>query len=398
MNLGDGANADIPYGRQSIDDSDIEAVVEALKSDFLTQGPRVEWFEDALKEYTGARNVVVVSSGTAALHLANLGLGIDSKHFGIVPAITFAATANSLRYVGAGVQFCDTNRETALASVADFESAIASASLEEQSLKALYSVSMAGRVADLEEIRNLADGHGAFVIEDAAHSIGARYLGSSTTEHSSGSCEHSDAAIFSFHPVKHVCAGEGGAVLTNDDALAKRVRRFRSHGIESVLLNGVRDRWKYAQEGLGFNYRMTELQAALGYSQLKRLPQFLERRRLLAMRYADAFAGQEFSGEIIGASYSEKSAWHLYVVRFLKNGARERAYDFFHKHGIRVQVHYMPVYHHPYYLEVDASLYPGAEDYYSCCLSLPLYPGLSFEEQDRVIHFMREFCRMGSDR
>ncbi|MCH6255877.1 aminotransferase class I/II-fold pyridoxal phosphate-dependent enzyme [Puniceicoccaceae bacterium K14] len=389
----DKENKDIPYGRQCIDDADIQAVVDALKSDYITQGPRASWFEDALKEVSGAQYAIFVSSGTAALHLTILGLGLNEEHFGVVPAITFAATANCLRYVGADVRFCDTDSVSGIASAKHFETAILGNERPHLSLKALLPVSMSGRVGELEAIRKLADSYDAFVIEDAAHSIGATYTNSQSVSFSSGSCSHSDAAIYSFHPVKHVCAGEGGAILTNDVTLAKRVRALRSHGIEPVFKEGSRDRWKYAQSELGFNYRATEMQAALGVSQLKKLDGFLESRRNLARRYSDAFNCEVFHGILSNYHPDDGCSWHLYVVRFRDSNLREQAYDYLHSHGIKVQVHYIPVYHHPYYDKVDPGLFPGAEEFYGTCLSLPLYPSLSVEEQDRVIDALRLFCQ-----
>lgn len=388
----DPTTEDIPYGRQCIDESDIQTVVEVLRSDFITQGPRTAQFEDALKELTGCQYAVLVSSGTAALHLTALGLGLGEKDHGIVPAITFAATANCLRYVGAGVQFCDTDPVSGLSTVSHFKGAMKQADSREDNVKALFPVSMAGRVGGLAGLRKLADSCNAFVVEDAAHSIGATYTDSLGSVYSSGSCAHTDAAIFSFHPVKHICAGEGGAILTNDATLAKRARALRSHGIEPVMTNGRRDRWKYAQFELGLNYRATEMQAALALSQLGKLPDFIERRRSIATAYFEAFKDEAFTGIVSTEQPEGGSAWHLYVVHFLNSDTRERAYDFLHENGIRAQVHYMSVYHHPYYSGVDSSKFPGAEEYYSTCLSLPIYPSMTQTDQVRVIDTVKAFC------
>lgn len=374
----------IPYAKQSVSEGDIEEVVAALRSNFVTQGPRVEWFEEGLREATGARYAVAVSSGTAALHLACLGLDLGEGSVGVVPAITFAATANCLRLAGATVEFSDVDPFSGLASVEALAAAMERID-GPASKRALLPVSFAGAVCDLEGISELARRHGAFVIEDAAHSIGATYPRSDGGTGRSASCRHSDAAILSFHPVKHVCAGEGGAVLTNDETLARRARRLRSHGIERGA------RWLYNQVELGLNYRMTELQAALGLSQLKRLPEFLNRRERLARRYGEALAQPPFAGRLRPASPTNGSAWHLYVVRFSDANERLSAYDFLHKRGIRVQVHYVPVYRHQYYQQLGHQALPGAEAFYATCLSLPLYPDLSDREQDQVIEALADF-------
>lgn len=374
----------IPYARQTIDDADAAAVVEALRSDFVTQGPRVGWFEDALREATGARHAVVVSSGTAALHLACTGLGIGAGDFGVVPAITFAASANCLRYCGADVSFCDVDPRTGLTSLEAI--AVAAGQGAESVFKVAIPVSYSGSAADLPAIACWAARRGAFVIEDAAHSIGGSYVLDGGETALSASCRHSDAATLSFHPVKHVCAGEGGAVMTNDETLARRVRRLRSHGIEK------RDGWRYEQLELGYHYRMTELQAALGRSQLAKLGASVARRRALAARYDAAFAQAPFASRLRAASQDPLSARHLYVVHFESAATRAAAYAYLGERGIGAQVHYEPLYRHPYYALRGCLELPGAEAFYAGCLSLPMYPALADEEQGRVIGALRDFC------
>lgn len=375
----------IPYARQSIDDADIQAVVDSLRSDFVTQGPRVEWFEDGLREATGAAYAVAVSSGTAALHLACLGLGVGPEDVGIVPAITFAATANCLGYVGAEVRFCDVDPKSGHARAKNFSDALA---LAKGRAKVLFPVSYGGQPCEMEAIAALGESNGVFVIEDAAHSIGAMYTRSCGSARSA-SCAHSDAAILSFHPVKHVCAGEGGAVMTNDATLARRLRSLRSHGIDRTFVDGKPDRWLYEQKELGFHYRMTEMQAALGWSQLAKLDRFIEKRRVLAERYLALLSDKTFDDFLDLPMDHSGSSWHLFVVRFKSAAQRVNAYDYLHANGVRVQVHYIPVYRHPFHQgEEDLGL-PGAEAFYSCCLSLPLYPDLSFDEQDYVIGLLR---------
>lgn len=378
----------IPYARQSIDDSDIEAVVGALKSDFITQGPKIGFFEDGLKEATGARYAVAVSSGTAALHLAYFGLGLGEGDVGVMPAITFAATANAARYCGSEVSFCDVDPETGLANAGHFEEAVSQLKAAGKTAKLFAPVSFSGRMAGLREIAEYAGQCGAYVVEDAAHSIGATGDGAR-----SGSCVFSDAAILSFHPVKHICAGEGGAVLTNDETLARRVRNLRSHGIERPAeLLEKEGGWAYSQTELGLNYRMTELQAALGCSQLKRLDRFIDRRRAIAQRYSDAFEASVFRKGFDCPQMDTGSSWHLYVIRFHSSQLRRSAYDFFKTAGIGVQVHYIPVYRHPYYESTGVDEMPGSEKFYEGCLSLPLFPDLSVDDQLHVIEVAKVFC------
>ncbi len=382
----------IPYARQCIEDSDIESVISTLKSDFVTQGPRVEYFQDALCEYTGAQYAVAVSNGTAALHLAYQGLGVEKGDVGIVPSITFVATANGLRYCGAKPVFCDVNGGTGLSDQAHFEAGIQNAELTSGKAKILVPVSFTGRMCDLESLSHLAAKHGSFIVEDAAHSLGAAMNGVK-----SASCVYSDAAILSFHPVKHICTGEGGAVLTNDEALARRVRRLRSHGIvkpDSLLES--EGAWAYSQDELGWNYRMTDIQASLGSSQLLRIDSFMERRREIALRYHDAFADEACLRHFERPELKEGLAWHLYVIRFRSSDLRRKAYDFLRAKHIGTQVHYVPVYRHPYYSDLNVSQYPGAEAFYSGCLSLPMYPSLKDADRDRVVKVLKQFCQSES--
>ncbi len=382
----------VPYARQCIEDSDIESIVSTLKSDFVTQGPRVEHFEDALCEYTGAQYAVAVSSGTAALHLAYQGLGVEKGDVGIVPSITFVATANGLRYCGAKPVFCDVNSRTGLSDQAHFEAGIQMAEATDVKVKVLVPVSFTGRMCDLESLSHLAAKHGAYTVEDAAHSLGAAFNGVR-----SASCVYSDAAILSFHPVKHICTGEGGAVLTNDEILARRVRRLRSHGIvKPDSLKESEGPWAYSQDELGWNYRMTDIQASLGSSQLLRIDSFRERRREIASRYHDAFGDETCLSHFERPELEMGSAWHLYVIRFRSSDLRRKAYDFLHEKRIGTQVHYLPVYRHPYYSRFSVSKYPGAESFYSGCLSLPMYPSLKNSDQDRVVKALKQFCESES--
>ncbi len=383
----------IPYARQSIDESDIQAVVQALRSNYVTQGPRIRWFEDALKELTGARHAIAVSSGTAALHLSCLCLDVTDGFSGIVPANTFVATANCLRFSGAKAIFADVDSQSGLAQAEHFNSAIEGSVKNGIKPKALLPVSYSGSCPDLEGIRKLADEHDMRVIHDASHSIGASYLSSDRSAHRSGSCAHADVAVFSFHPVKPICSGEGGALLTNDQAVAKRARALRSHGVErseeTVTKIGP---WGYDQVELGLNYRMTELQAALGYSQLGKLDEFVQKRLALARRYNDFLSQAEFKKVFERPLLDERSSWHLYVIRFQESSLRDKAYHFLKERDIGTQVHYIPLYRHSYYEGGNHEELPGSESFYKACLSLPMYPALEEKDQDRTIEALKLFC------
>ena len=379
------------YGRQSIDRTDIDAVVAVLESDFLTQGPQVERFETALAERVGARHAVAVSSGTAALHIACLAAGIGRGDLGLTSAITFAASANCLIYAGGDAEFVDIDPATLGMSVPALAQALKAA----PSAKAIVPVHMAGLAHAAAEIRKLAEGR--IVIEDAAHAVGGRYPCGKAV----GSCAYSDLAVFSFHPVKQITTGEGGAVLTNDPELARKLKLLRSHGIEHEPVHFVGDDtkesgrfkpWLGQQHMLGFNYRMTDIQAALGLSQLKKLDRFLERRRAIALRYDEAFAKLPPIRPLQSAPQERaRSGHHLYIAWFDFGAIRTTRTAFMTKlaeRGIGSQVHYMPVYHHLFHAQrtkVDRSRFPHAEHYYRGCLSLPLHPGLTDEEVERVI-------------
>ena len=386
----------IPYARQWIDDDDVAAVCRVLRSDFLTQGPAIEAFEQALCHVTGAAHAVVVASGTAALHLACLGLGFGPGRTGVTSPITFAASANCFLYSGGVAAFADVNAETGLITPESLEDRLGRLSADGVAPGIVIAVSMAGCPGDLAGLATVCGRHGWTLVEDAAHSLGAEYRGAEGAVYHSGSCAHSRAAILSFHPVKHVCAGEGGAILTQDAGLAGHLRRLRTHGIEKPSINdrpaGEGD-WFYEQRELGFHYRMTDIQAALGLSQLGKLPAFLHRRRELARRYAEALAAEPFDRVLRAPAFEAGHAYHLYVVHFRTSELRRAAYDHLAARGIRTQVHYIPVYRHPHYQRMCGPLsLPGAEAWYRGCLSLPMYPALSDEDQSRVLEALAEFA------
>ncbi len=385
----------LPYARQWIDDDDIAAVANVLRSDFLTQGPAIERFERALCEVTGAGHAVAVASGTAALHLVCLALDFGPGHTGVTSPITFAASANCFLYAGGALAFADVNPETGLLDAGSLDARLRELSTAGVPPGVVIAVSLAGATAPLPELATVCSRYGWSLVEDAAHSLGGSYRDAAGVFHGSGSCAHTRAAILSFHPVKHVCAGEGGAVLTHDAELARRLRRLRTHGMEKPApaeLPAAEGGWFYEQRELGYHYRMTDMQAALGASQLAKLPTFLARRRELAGRYAALLAGAPFVRVLRAPAFDARHAYHLYVVHFRSAGLRRAAYDFLATRGIRTQVHYIPVYRHPFHRGVCGSIdLPGAEAWYAGCLSLPLYPKMSDADQDRVVAALREF-------
>ncbi|MDP3541416.1 MAG: UDP-4-amino-4,6-dideoxy-N-acetyl-beta-L-altrosamine transaminase [Elusimicrobiota bacterium] len=372
----------IPYGRQVIDAADRAAVDKVLRSDWLTQGPSVAAFEAAVARACGARHAVACSNGTTALHLACLAAGLGPGDEAVVPPITFAATANAVAYCGARPVFADVKADTLTLDPAAFKAALT------RKTKAVLPVHFAGLPADMAEIGAFAREKGLIVIEDAAHALGASY-----GRKKIGACEHSDMAILSFHPVKHIATGEGGMVLTNSDELAGRLRLFRSHGITrdpALLEKKDEGGWYYEMRELGFNYRIPDILCALGLSQLKKLPRFLARRRALAKAYRKAFASLD-GVTLQHLPPGREHAWHLFTIQV--PAARRRAlYDFLHARGILANVHYIPVHTLPYYQRAGwkGARFPRAEAYYAGALSLPMHAGLTDEDQRRVIAAVRE--------
>tara|TARA_B100001094_G_scaffold128431_1_gene124485 strand:- start:1272 stop:2480 length:1209 start_codon:yes stop_codon:yes gene_type:complete len=382
---------DIPYSRQWIEEQDIQSVVEILKSDYLTQGPAGEVFERSLATYFGVKRAVVCSSGTAALHLAYAGMGVNEKSLGLVPPITFAATANAFLFLNAEVAFCDVDPVTGLLATENLESVMQEKSFDNSAVNLVAPVSYAGALAPLRESAKIARRFGFSLVEDASHSPGA-WSEEEESRESSGACEHTQAATLSFHPVKHICCGEGGAVLTNDDELADRITHLRSHGIARPNDPGGKRPWFYEQTELGWNYRLTDIQSALGIAQLARLDQFIERRRILASRYQKYLSTAPFSDILSLPLANPGHAWHIYVIRFHKTGQRDKAHLFLKERGIHSQIHYVPIYRHPYYeRHFDKVRFPGAETFYESCLSIPLFPKMTDSEQDRVVETLADY-------
>ena len=375
----------IPYSRQTIDDSDIQAVTEVLKSDFLSQGPKIREFEAALREYLNVKHAVVCSNGTSALHLSYLASELQSATVFTTP-ITFAATSNMLHAVGARIRFIDVDPLTGIMDTDALKEAL-EAELA-SSKKAIVPVSLQGISANLPVIHELAKKYRATVIEDAAHSFGGTYIFGGET-YKSASCVHTDLATLSFHPLKTITCGEGGAVITNDDKLAERVRLFLNHGLQAQPNSYVRE-----QKVWGFNYRMSELQAALGLSQLKRIDTFVEKRRAIARYYPERLSKEPYASHITCVPYHEGSSYHLFVIHLKNRQKRDFVYQELKKNGVETGVHYLPLYAYQGYRELLGNLsLTGADTYANSCLSLPIYPNLSREDQDYVLDKLADCCK-----
>ncbi len=387
----------LPYGRQTIEDDDIAAVVACLRGDFLTQGPEVRRFEEAICEATGARYAVAVANGTAALHLACLTAGVTHEDMGITSAITFVASANAIRYAGGAAAFADVHPDTGLVSTDSLEQRVHDS---QRRTRVIVPVDFAGAVCDLPKITAIASRAPrgpAVVIEDAAHSLGADYEHDGE-RYRAGSCAHSDMAILSFHPVKHVTTGEGGAITTNDQGAYQQLCELRTHGItkDPRRLERIDGPWYYEQRALGFNYRITDLQCALGTSQMKKLDRFVIRRRALAARYDTAFAAHADVVRPLAVPPGVHSSYHLYVIRLVPRAAeslgdvaarRKKLYLALAEEKILTQVHYIPVHRQPDFVRsgMGGEDLPGAESYYAGCLSLPMFPAMTDGDVDTVV-------------
>ena len=386
----------IPYGRQEITEEDIDTVVDVLRSDFLTQGPVVPQFEEAVRLHVGADYAVAVNSATSALHIACLALDLGPGDWLWTSPITFVASANCGLYCGAKIDFIDIDPRTYNISPLALEEKLLVAEKEGKLPKVLVAVHLCGQSCEMESIHALCQKYNVKIIEDASHAIGGKYKGQYV-----GNCRYSDVTVFSFHPVKIITTGEGGMALTNDVSLAEKMILLRSHGItreERLMTNAPDGPWYYQQLALGFNYRITDIQAALGASQMRRLNEFVSKRHEIASRYNDKLSHLPVISPF--QSKVNYSAYHLYVIRLELtkiNKTHKEVFELLREKGIGVNLHYMPVYKQPYYeaigyLEND---FPNANAYYSEAISLPIYPGLSFAEQDKVIEALTAALSVG---
>lgn len=371
----------IPYGKQTIDQDDIQAVVDVLKSDFLTTGPRIAEFEQTVADYVGAKYAVAISNGTSALHAACFAAGIGPGDEVITTPLTFAASANCVLYCGGTPVFADVDPKTYNIDPEDIRRKITDRT------KAIIAVHLAGQPCDMDAIHSIAHEYGLIVIEDGAHALGSVYKGKKV-----GSL--SDMTTFSFHPVKPITTGEGGMIVTDNEEFYKKMALFRSHGItrDDSMMTRNDGPWFYQQFDLGYNYRITDIQCALGCSQMKKLDRFLARRKEIVARYNEAFA--DCDNIITPYQLSDtESGWHLYIVQ-VKNCDRRQVFEAMREKGIGVNVHYIPVYMHPYYQEhgYENVHCANAEEIYSHIISLPLYPGLTSEQQDYVIDTLKSLC------
>jgi UDP-4-amino-4,6-dideoxy-N-acetyl-beta-L-altrosamine transaminase len=377
----------IPYGRQDINQEDIDSVIKVLKSDFLTQGPQVPLFENVVTSYCGANYGVAVNSATSALHIACLALGLGKGDILWTSPNSFVASSNCALYCGAEVDFVDIDTETYNLSISELEKKLVKGKKENKLPKIVVPVHFAGQSCDMKQIHLLSQEYGFKIIEDASHAIGGKYLNRPV-----GSCQFSDITVFSFHPVKIVTSAEGGLAATNNEKLANNMKLFRSHGItrdKDKMTFEPQGDWDYQQIHLGFNYRMTDLQAALGISQMNRIDEFVSKRHVLKQRY-DSF----LDSTLLIKPFQDLhcfSSLHLYPIRIKSNNniikKRKFCFNTLRKNGVGVNVHYKPIHSQPYYKQFgfEKGDYPNAEAYYDSSISLPLFPDLSFDLQDQII-------------
>ena len=375
----------IPYGRQNIDQSDIDVVISTLKSDFITQGPKVAEFENNFSKYVNAKYAVAVNNATAGLHLSVLALGLSKGDRVITTSISFAATANCIRFVGAEVWFADINPDTYLLDINSVKELIKSK--PEGFFKGIIPVDFGGLPVNLEELKKVALKYNLWIIEDASHSPGGYFIDSFGMKNYCGNCNYADIAVFSFHPVKHIACGEGGMITTNSKELFDKLILLRTHGISKNNLEESHGGWYYEMKDLGFNYRLTDFQSALGINQLKKNINGVKIRNEIAERYKKAFTGILKFQQLPSNSYN---AHHLFIIEYEN---RRVLYDFLHSKGILVQIHYVPIHTFPYYKKIgyeEANL-SFSEKYYSNCISLPMYPTLTDKEQAYIINTILNF-------
>ncbi len=380
----------IPYGHQNIIQEDINSIIDILHSDWITQGPVIEKFEKAMANHCNAKYAVAVSSGTAALHLSCLSLDLKSGDYAWTSPNTFVASANCALYCGSNIDFVDIDKRTLNISIEKLEEKLIKAKKENKLPKILIPVHFAGNICDMNEIKSLSDKYGFKIIEDAAHALGSAYKNTKT-----GSCEFSDITTFSFHPVKIITTGEGGMILTNKKEIYEKLLMLRTHGItrnEQFMKSDSEGPWYYEQVDLGFNYRITDIQSALGLSQLKRLDDFIKRRNYLAERYNNLLKDLPITLPVINKDCY--SAWHIYVIRLNLNAikkTRKQVFNELKSANVGVNVHYIPVHTQPFYksLGFKKGDFPNSEKYYEEAITLPLFYDLTEEEQDYIVSALK---------
>jgi UDP-4-amino-4,6-dideoxy-N-acetyl-beta-L-altrosamine transaminase len=392
----------IPYGRQDISQADIDSVIEVLRSDFLTQGPALPRFEQAVAQYCGARHTLAVNSATSALHIACLALDVGPGDWVWTSPNTFVASANCALYCGAKVDFVDIDPRTYNMSVDRLEEKLEQSEKDGRLPKVVIPVHYAGQPCDMHAIHALSQQYGFKIIEDASHAIGAHYVTAGDANQSRkaikvGSCHHSQITVFSFHPVKIITTGEGGMIATNDETFANRMRRLRTHGLttdKSIMHPRPENEiWNYQQVELGFNYRMTDIQATLGLSQFSRLDEFVKRRHKLAERYHEELV--KLPLVVPWQVPDAHSSYHLYPIRIQENKSKKtqgKVYNEMWKNNIAVNLHYIPVHRHPYYENLGFKMgsFPEAELFHREAISIPLYPALDDKQQESVIRALKE--------
>lgn len=384
-------NKPIPYGRQNIIDEDIQAVIETLKSDYLTQGPKIKEFEEKFAHYVGAKYAVAVNNATAGLHLSTTVLGVKPGDKVIVTPLTFAASANCIRYCGGDVVFVDIDKDTYLLDVNKVEEKLKS--VPKGTYKGIVPVDFGGYPVNLEEFRKLADKYDLWILEDACHAPGGYFVDSHGVCQKCGNGVYADLAVFSFHPVKHIATGEGGMITTNNKELYDALCLYRTHGItkDAAKLHTYDGGWYYEMQELGYNYRLTDFQAALGISQLQRADSGLARRHQLVQQYNEAFS------KIVGIKipYNAENVYHAYHLYIIQVEDRLGLYNYLHENKVYAQIHYVPLHLMPYYRQFGTKEgeLPVVEEYYKHCLSLPMYPTLTDEEQSYVIEKVIEFVQ-----
>lgn len=380
----------IPYGKQNISEEDIAAVVQVLRSDYVTQGPCVPQFEQALATYCDTTHCVATNSATSALHIALMSLDVGQGDFVWTSPISFVASSNSALYCGAMVDFVDISSKDMNMDMEVLAAKLKVAETEGRLPKVVIPVHLSGRSCDMKSLQVLRERYGFYVVEDASHAVGADYCDGKV-----GSCTYSDITVFSFHPVKIITTGEGGAALTNNNELMRKMSMLRSHGITRVpdFMTANDGRWYYEQHYLGFNYRMTEFQGALGLSQLKRLDKFVARRRELSQRYRNLLPDCDLELPPVDTA-ENRSSWHLYVIRIAHGGEVERRalFDKLISEGIGVNVHYIPIYRQPYYEKFKFKMedFPASEDYYARAISIPMFYDLTDAQQDSIVEILNK--------